>query len=224
MSYTLHYFALPGRAEVARLLCHNAPKKIEWVDKRHDFASWGEAKAALKPTFGQLPCLILPDGSALAQSSAIDRYLAVKTGAEPKDELAWARSDETYAFMEDVFQTLAPSFKIADEAEKIKAREAACAGPLAEKLALLDAHLAKLGDGAWYSGLDVPSYADYAVFNWLCVLRSEWLDGVPGDVWAKHAAIVAFHKRVATLPGIAAWLAKEENQDSMRQKGAAVVA
>jgi len=225
MSYTLHYFGLPGRAEVARLLCHTAPKKIAWVDKRHDFASWNETKASLKPTFGQLPCLALPDGAgSLAQSSAIDRYLAVKTGAEPKDEFAWARSDETYAFMEDVFQTLAPSLRMADEAQKIEAREAACAGPLREKLEMLDAHLAKLGGAAWFSGLDFPSYADYSCWHWLCVLRSEWLEGVPGDVWAKYPAIVAFHARVTALPGVVSWLALSENQDSLRQKGAAPVA
>jgi glutathione S-transferase len=116
--------------------------------------------------------LELENGEFVAQSSAIDRYLSVVTGAEPANELAWARSDEVYAFMEDVFQTLAPTFKIKDEAEKLKARKEACEGPLKEKLATLDAHLAKLGDGAWFSGLDRPSYADYSVWNWLCVLKS----------------------------------------------------
>lgn len=220
MPLTVHYFGLPGRAEVARLLCHTATKKVEWVDKRHEFATWGDLKA--KTPFGQLPVLELDDSSFLAQSPAIDRYLAVKTGAEPKDELAWARSDEVYCFMEDVFQTLAPTFKIKDEAEKLKARQEACAGPLAEKLAILDKHLAKLGDSAWFSGLDRPSYADYSVWNWLCVLKSGWLDGVPADVWASHPAIVAFHKRVAALDGIKSWYAKPENQDEMRQKGAAL--
>lgn len=220
MAVTLHYFALPGRAEVARLLCHTAPKKIEWTDKRHTFEGWQAAKSELKPPFGQLPALQLPDGSLLAQSAAIDRYLAVQTGAEPKDALAWARSDEAYMFMEDVFQTLAPTFKIADEAEKIKAREAACAGPLKEKLSILDGHLAKLGGDKWFSGLDVPSYADYSVFNWLCVLRSGWLDGVPADVWAGLPAVVAFHKRVGELPAIKAWYALPDNQDDARQNGA----
>lgn len=222
MPLTLHYFGLPGRAEVARLLLHTATKKVEWVDKRHDFAGWGEFKKSAPLPFGQLPALELEDGSYLAQSSAIERYVAVLTGAEPKDELAWARSDETTAFLEDLFQTLAPTFKIKDEAEKLKARAEVCAGPLKEKLEMLDKHLAKLGDNAWFSGLDRPSYADYSVWNWMSILKSGWLDGVPSDVWASYPSIVAFHKRVAALDGVKSWYAKPENQDEMRQKGAAV--
>ena len=163
-------------------------------------------------------------GSFLSQSSAIDRYLAVKTGAEPKDELAWARSDEAYAFLEDVWLTLAPTMRLKDDAEKLAARKAACEGPLKEKLDLLDAHLAKLGDTAWFSGLDRPSYADYSVWNWMCVLKCGWLEGVPEDIWANHKAIVAFHARVAALDGIKSWYALPENQDATRQKGASVAA
>lgn len=221
MPFTLHYFSLAGRAEVARLLLHTATKKVEWVDKRHEFADWQAVKPST--TFRQLPALQLEDGSFLAQSSAIDRYLAVKTGAEPKDELAWARSDEVYAFLEDLWMTLAPTMRIKDEVEKLAARKAACEGPLREKLDLLDAHLAKLGNDAWFSGLDRPSYADFAIFNWMSVLKCGWLDGIPETIWAGHTNIVAFHARVAALDGVKSWYALPENQDENRQKGAAPV-
>lgn len=223
MPLTVHYFPLAGRAEVARLLCHTAAKKVDWVDKRHDFASWG-SELKQKTPFGQLPVLELADGSFLAQSSAIDRYLAVETGAEPASALDWARSDEVYAYMEDVWQVMVPTMRIKDEDEKLKARQAAVA-PLKEKLAVLDKHVAKHagGEGKWFSGLDRPSYADYSIFNWLCVLRSGWLDGVPADVWADLPALVAFHKKVLALPAVKAWYELPENQDDIRKKGAAPV-
>jgi glutathione S-transferase len=217
MSFKVLYFPLPGRAEVARLLCHTATKKIEWKDERLEFASWAEGPMKAKTSFGQLPCLELPDGTFLAQSSAIDRFLAVKTGAEPKDELAWARSDEVYAYMEDVWQVLAPTMRIQDADEKLKARAAAVA-PLKEKLAILDKHVGKLADGAWFSGLDRPSYADYSVYNWLSTLCSGWLDGIPEDVIAGFPNLVAFRKRVLELPGVQSWYALPENQDDMRKK------
>lgn len=219
---TLHYFALPGRGEVARLLLHTATKPVEWVDRRHEHegASWAELKPRLP--FKQVPVLELEDGSFLAQSTAIARYLACVTGAAPPDALAWARSDEIAALEEDVYQLFKPTMAIKDVDEQVKARQEICAGPLKEKLELLEKHLAKLGDNAWFSGLDRPSYGDYSLFCWLSILKAEHLAGAPSDILSPYPSIVAFHKRVGSLEGVRSWYALAKNQDDWRQKGSAV--
>jgi glutathione S-transferase len=219
---TLHYFNQPGRAEVARLLLHTATKPVEWVDKRYDHgASWAEFKQRLP--FKQLPVLELPDGALLAQSSAIFRYLACVTGAAPLNALAWARSDEIYALEEDVFQTFAHTMKMKGLDERVKARREVCAGPLKEKLEALEKHLRKLGDNAWFSGLDRPSYGDYSLFCWLSILKAGFLDGVPADIWSSsYPSIAAFHKRVGSLEGVKSWYTLDKNQDDWRQKGSVV--
>jgi glutathione S-transferase len=61
--------------------------------------------------FGQAPAIEV-DGKLLAQSAAIDRYLATRAGLVPGDAFAAAKADEAYAFCGDVMQPLYDTFKI----------------------------------------------------------------------------------------------------------------
>ena len=80
--HRLQYFNIEGPAEKARLAMRIA--KIPFTDDRVSFEQW----PSIKPTtpYGQLPVLHLADGTELAQSDAILRYIgrcARDEGAAP---------------------------------------------------------------------------------------------------------------------------------------------
>jgi glutathione S-transferase len=69
----LYYFDLYGRAEVSRqalTICG-----VEFEDVRVTGDSWKELKASDKCEFGSVPVLELDDGTCLAQSISILRYI-----------------------------------------------------------------------------------------------------------------------------------------------------
>uniref|UniRef100_A0A914X7C7 glutathione transferase n=1 Tax=Plectus sambesii TaxID=2011161 RepID=A0A914X7C7_9BILA len=70
--YKLIYFDLYGRAETARILFHLAG--VPYEDVRYNFyTEWAEKKSESR--WGVLPELEV-DGKKLAQSAAINQYLA----------------------------------------------------------------------------------------------------------------------------------------------------
>lgn len=94
-TYKLIYFALRARAEVARIMFHQAG--IEFEDERISGDAWHKYKPGtkghsmqsrvymhtfvfrLETPFGQLPTLSI-DGQVIAQSQAINTYVAEITG------------------------------------------------------------------------------------------------------------------------------------------------
>jgi len=78
--FTLHYFNVRGRGELARLVFHAAG--VEFEDHRVDFKDW----PALKPKFPfeQMPVLE-EDGKYIPQSNAIVLHLADAFGLSGKD-------------------------------------------------------------------------------------------------------------------------------------------
>eukprot|EP00775_Hariotina_reticulata_P005347 gene5347-5583_t len=212
MALKLIYFALPGRAEVARLLLTIG--NVEFEDKRMNFEEWGAAKAGLGAPFGQLPVLEV-DGKLLAQSAAIDRFCAKKAGLLSDDPWKVALADQAYFFCEDIWQTMYPTFRIKDPEEKLKARQELVSGTLADKLKLLS-KLIEGKSGKYLTG-DELSHGDLAVFCQLSVLQSGWLDGVPRDILTSYPVLKEFRNAIATLPEVAAFYAKEN--DDIRNNG-----
>jgi glutathione S-transferase len=213
MAPKIIYFALPGRAEVARLMFSITGKEFE--DKRLTFDEWranGDLKAAVP--FGQLPVLEV-DGKYIAQSAAIDHYVAKQTGLLPEDPLTAALADQAYFFCEDIWQTLAPTMRIQDADEKIKARQELVTGALADKLKLLT-KLVESRPGKYLAG-DKLSHADLAVFCQLSALHCGWLDGVPTDLLESYPVLKDFRNSIANLPEVAAFYSKEN--DDIRNKG-----
>ena len=78
-------------------------KNIEFEDERVKFDQW----ASMKPTtkFGQLPLMTLPDGTVLAQSDAMLRFVARLPGSEelmPTDPIEALRVDEAMGLAADM--------------------------------------------------------------------------------------------------------------------------
>lgn len=95
----LYYFDISGRAGPARLMLKSAG--VEFEDIRFKREEWIAKYKAMTPT-GQCPFLELDDGSILAQSLAINTYIADKTGFMPSDAVKQARVYELMASFEDV--------------------------------------------------------------------------------------------------------------------------
>ena len=133
--YTLHYFEVHGRGSPMRMLLDHA--KVKYEDHQISFGEWPE----IKPTMPnqQVPCLELPDGTKMAQTYAILRFLGKRHGYYPTDDFEAQRVDELLDrymdvmskvymphFAEDkealypnIFEKLIPSF--------LKEIDAACA-------------------------------------------------------------------------------------------------
>ena len=69
----LYYFDLYGRAEVSRQAL--TLSGVAFEDVRVTGDSWKELKASGKCEFGSVPVLELDDGTRLAQSTSILRYI-----------------------------------------------------------------------------------------------------------------------------------------------------
>lgn len=210
MAIKLYYFSLPGRAEVARLCLHIAG--TDYDDLRFSFEDWGKWKA--KMPFGQAPVLEV-DGKMLAQSAAIDRYLAAKAGLVPSDLWQAALADQAYCYCHDLMQPLYDTFKIKDLDAKIEARKAALEGPLKDKMGYASKLVEAAGEG-YLAGPDL-SHGDLHLFATLSVLSSGWMDGVPKDLLDSYPTLKAFRNKVASHPKVKAFYELKENDDEIRK-------
>ncbi|KXZ46904.1 hypothetical protein GPECTOR_39g398 [Gonium pectorale] len=194
MSLKLYYFALPGRGEVARLALNLG--KVDFEEVIVDQTTWPQ----LKPTtpFGQVPILELPDGKKLAQSGAIDRYVAKLAGLYPEDPLQAALADQAAFHMADLWDLFSPTFRLQAD-EKIKARQEILATKGKEKLQQL-AKLVETPSG--FVAGDKLSYGDLIVYVYLCNLTCGFLDGVPSNLLDEYPVLKEYRNKIASLPGI----------------------
>ncbi|GIL89834.1 hypothetical protein Vretifemale_17538 [Volvox reticuliferus] len=208
MSYKIHYFGVPGRAEVARLILSIGG--ISYEDLNYTQVTFPEAK--LKMPFGQVPVLELPDGKMLAQSGAIDRYTAKLAGLYPEDPLKAARADEAVFLLADFMELFTPTWYLPLE-EKIKARQEILAGKGKEKLEFMSKLLGNLGEGGYVAG-DKLSFADLAIFAGLSSMISGMYDGVPLTLLDGYPVLKSFRNKIANEPGVKAYY--EKNGEGLR--------
>ena len=197
----LIYFDFDGsRGEAARLAMHLAG--IPFEDRRIPRKEWASVRDQYP--FQTLPVLEV-DGTQLAQSNTINRYVGKLAGLYPKDDWQAARVDELMDAIEDITAKIGAMFSLEGEAKQ-KAREALTAGPLARYLQQFEARL-KAGGGEWFveNRLTVGDLKCYLFTRWL---KSGALDHIPTDVVDRQAPLLAKHlERVKTHPKIAAYYA-----------------
>ena len=89
------YFDVRARAEQIQLMCAYKKCPIEQLNVKEFFGtSWQHAKP-LTP-YGSLPILVMDDGSILAQTGAIARYVGSQLGLVPKDAAQAAFADSVW--------------------------------------------------------------------------------------------------------------------------------
>ncbi|KAG2435931.1 hypothetical protein HXX76_007126 [Chlamydomonas incerta] len=214
MPLKLHYFAGAGRAEVPRLLFNIGGVPFE--DVTYTYASLAEFKP--KAPFGQVPVLELEDGRMLAQSGAIDRYVAKLTGLYPEDPLQAAFADMVAFHVTDFMELFVPTWTMPAE-EMVKARQGILAGKGGEKLKQLEKIIekAEAEGGGWVAGGKL-SFGDLVVYTSLSAITSSVVDGIPKDLLNAYPALKAFRNKVAKLPAIKAYYdrATEESRASYK--------
>jgi prostaglandin-H2 D-isomerase / glutathione transferase len=174
----LTYFDFDGgRGEAARITL--AGRKIAFEDDRISFQQLGELKAKKTLPFGAVPVIEI-DGTIIAQSNAINRYVGKLADLYPKDSLAALYCDEAMDTVEDAISKFVLTFGIEDQEELKAKREALIAGPFTTVLTGLERQLSSRG-GKFFDGSSF-SVADIVVFVWLKGLRKGHIDYVPTDI------------------------------------------
>ena len=198
----LAYFDFDGsRGETARLAMHLAG--IPFEDRRIPTKDWPAERDQM--SFQALPVLEV-DGTQIAQSNTINRYLGRLGGLYPKDDWQAARVDEVMDAVEDISTRIGQTMRIDDAAAKKAAREALAAGPLPRFLQQIEARL-KAGGGEWFAENRL-TVADLKCYYWVRWLKSGALDHIPADIVDRHAPLLVQHfERVKSHPKIAAYYA-----------------
>ncbi len=197
----LTYFDAPvSRGEECRLALHVAG--VDFEDERLTRDQW----IAMKPSspFGSLPILHMEGQPPLAQSSAILVLLGRRYGLHPKDDFEAARHEAMMGHVEDMRHHVSPTIRIADEAEKKKAREALAATYLptwaerAEK---------QIGDGPFFAGakLNVVDLKLHMAVRWFVGGK---VDHIPATIFAAYPKLTRVHDAVRDDARIKAWYAK----------------
>ena len=121
----LVYFGLHGRAEPSRLML--AHSGTEWQDVVKTGESWAEFKKVCPG--GQMPTLIMPDGTMMGQSMSIVRFIGRKFGYYPEDAKAAYFVDAAVDTVTDHFMAVMKAGFMepgeAKDAEVVKAFESA---------------------------------------------------------------------------------------------------
>mmetsp|Transcript_31223 Transcript_31223/g.56677 ORF Transcript_31223/g.56677 Transcript_31223/m.56677 type:complete len:218 (-) Transcript_31223:296-949(-) len=206
MPLTLHYFPLPGKGEVSRLLL--TVGGVDFVDKRHS-DDWPEFKP--KTPFGQMPVLEFENGELLAQSAAIELYAANIAGLIPKDPLAASRVVEAVNLFNEMADPIFQSMGIKDLEARIAKRKDLVATTLKSKFQTINNYVDNKTKNSPFLFGDKLTYADLALFNMMGMLSSGFFDGIPlfNELYADYPALKAHHAQVANVPSVKAFYEKE---------------
>jgi len=196
-TYTLSYFNGRGLAEISRLLF--AAAGVEYKDVR-----LGEEWAAKKGStpWGQMPLLEV-NGKTFGQSGAIQRFIARAHGLYGANDLEALAIDGVVESLLDARKGFQDARGIKDETEKKAAFTKYFATSFPEWAGKFTAALNHNNEGkGWFVGNKL-SLADVCAYYTLVSVS----DAQP-DALAAFPVLDAFTKRVAAVPGIAAWLVK----------------
>jgi prostaglandin-H2 D-isomerase / glutathione transferase len=197
----LIYFDAPvSRGEECRLALHVAG--VDFEDVRVKREEW----PALKPTtpFGSVPVYEVSGQPPLGQSNAILVLVGRQHGLHPEDLFEAARHEAMMGHVEDLRAAVTPSLRIADAAEKQKAREALVASFFPTWGAMTEKHL---GDGPFFAGakLCVVDLKLHMAVRWFA---SGNVDHVPATVFAGFPRLMRIHDAVRDDARIKDWYAK----------------
>jgi glutathione S-transferase len=198
---TLTYFDAPvSRGEECRLALHLAD--IPFHDERLDRAQWAARKASAP--FGALPILTIEGKPPLGQSNAILTLIGRQNGLNPEDEWEAARHLAIMCAVEELRGTLGPINRIADPAEKKRAREEIAAGHLPEWGRMIERQI----DAGPFVGGTRIGVVDLKLFVVVGPFLAGKIDHVPADVWRHCPKLLGVHAAVKAHPKVVAWYAR----------------
>jgi glutathione S-transferase len=220
--FALHYFDMPGNAEPIRCLFHYAG--LDFVD--HRFGEPGIEDLREKLPFGQVPALELKDGSLIAQTHAILRFVAKQSPSHlelyPADAAKAALVDSILDQFSDCISGLnvakyktrfgfPPSVLNADNAQLVFDVWSKEIFP--KHLAFLE-HLITTGGSLWLAGTALPTIAD---FQWGVRLQLNRYWALHENNFPKVAALIS---GLNSLPAVEQYLKKAYQGYSLAQVNA----
>jgi len=194
----LTYFNLRARAEPARLLLaySGASYEDDRIPPPWENSEWGTQKPSYP--YGQLPMLYW-DGQEVAQSLAVQRFLAKKFSLAGRDDLEAAQVDEIIYAIQDTLNAGYGSLFEKDEDKKKEMVSKHEKETVPTVLGQIEKRLVSRG-GQFLVG-NTLSWADIQLFFFCSELGDQ-------EVLKKTPAVANLVKRVGDLPNIKAWIEK----------------
>lgn len=198
----LTYWDMRGRAEVARLIM--TVGHIPFEDDRISFEQWKQLRP--ETPFLSLPTLTV-DGSVMAQSGAIERYVAKMAGLYPSDPLAALKVDEIRDTLADVLMAVF-KYRGDDKEKQREERERFVREDVPRYLGGLEKRVKLFGgEDGWAVG-DQITAADLAIFSTGLIFKSGIVDHVPVDAMHRFDRLKAVYEKVAQVEEVKAWYEK----------------
>ncbi|KAI6214313.1 hypothetical protein M3Y94_00252700 [Aphelenchoides besseyi] len=205
MVYKLKYFDLRARAECARMIFHYA--NVPFEDIRIERGNWPAEKP--NTPYGQIPVLEFDDGRQMAQSFAINRYLAAKFGLAGKDEEEKAHLDEVLELFREMSDQFTQYFRVLlgfGQGDKDQLRREQFLPAIEKYLPFLEKKLNESGSG--FFAKSGPSYVDFQISEIVDTLRQPQYEQ---KIFEEKAAFLIEHsKRVHELPQLQDYLSKRK--------------
>jgi len=201
--YTVSYFDIRGLGELPRLVLVAAGQefkddRIPFVRKADGSFERGDWEERKKNTpFGQVPVLTLADGTQIAQSGAILRFLSRRHHLSGVSDVESALLDAVYDHLGDIRKSYYNAKSDAAKAAEFWAKTFP-EGMIA---------LAKNIKGNNHIGSsNTLSYVDITLYYMLWSLRTENKEAIDAALGA-HAAVRGIFESVPKVPQIATYLA-----------------
>ncbi|KAJ3255366.1 hypothetical protein HK104_007153, partial [Borealophlyctis nickersoniae] len=190
-----------ARGEPIRLALHIS--SIPFVDERIEWSDWPALKSSTP--FGELPVLHLEDGTQIAQSQAILRYVGKLSGLYPEDRVKAAKVDQVMAAFEDLSTQLQPSIYEENLPTRLQMRRdlIAPSSRFTTLLRHLDALIASNGTGfAVGSSLTVADLSLYGLVDWI---QCGELDGITTEYIGQFPRVVKVAELVRENEKVNEW-------------------
>jgi len=185
----LTYFDVKARGEAIRWALILA--EIPFDDNRLSFAQWAQLKEnAERFPYGTLPVLELADGTCVAQSAAILKYVGKLAQLYPEDAFQQAKVDEIVALMRELLEKIIPVYFGTilfgkDEATKREEEKGLEEKTLPTMLGNLERVVARnktagvcVGDGVTIADIQVAALLEM-IFDGMMNISSQLLDTCP---------------------------------------------
>jgi len=196
--YKLTYFNARGVVEPIRWILAYSGQNYE--DIRIEREQWPELKP--KTPWGQLPVLTLPDGSQLAQSVTIARYLARKFNLTGATDLDAARCDELVDALGDLKNEWKKFFLEQDATKKEEAKKNLLETVVPKYLSKLDQRIENNPKKRLVG--DDFTWADLMIVTSLSSLETS----LETEVTLAYPNLKGLKEEVENIPAIKTWIEK----------------
>lgn len=188
----LIYFDFAGRGEAIRDALTIAGVPFE--DARVSYFEFQRMKTEGVLPFHTLPVLILADGTSIAQSNTILRYVAKVGGLTPPATADAMDVESLLDYAEDLGGRVSVSIRVGDEALRAGLRRELTERWIPESMAVLEKRLLRPSQ-VWLVG-NTLTVADLKWYHWIEKLSNGSLTGIPTTIAEPYLMLGAWRERV----------------------------